>query len=50
LSSSDEEQDLIEGYRQGANSYVRKPVDYGEFMEFVGQLGLSWLGLNKASP
>ena len=50
LTSSKEEQDLINGYRHGANSYVRKPVDFSEFVEVAGQLGLYWLVMNEASP
>ena len=50
LTSSKEEQDLIEGYRLGANSYVRKPVDFAEFLEATRQLGLYWLMLNEAPP
>ena len=46
LTSSDEERDLVEGYRLGANSYVRKPVDFREFIESTRQLGLYWLMLN----
>ncbi len=49
LTSSREEQDLIQGYRLGANSYVRKPVDFTQFMEAVRQLGLYWLVLNEAT-
>jgi two-component system, response regulator len=47
LTSSREEQDLVEGYRLGANSYVRKPVDFDEFVEAARQLGLYWLLLNE---
>lgn len=47
LTSSNEEQDLIEGYRLGANSYVQKPVDFVQFSEAVHQLGLYWLVLNQ---
>lgn len=47
LTSSNEERDLIEGYRLGANSYVRKPVDFLQFSEAVNQLGLYWLVLNQ---
>lgn len=50
LTSSREEQDLIEGYRLGANSYVRKPVDFAEFLNATRQLGLYWLMLNEAPP
>lgn len=50
LTSSNEEQDLIEGYRNGANSYVRKPVDFNQFLEAVRQLGLYWLVLNEPPP
>ena len=46
LTSSKEERDLVEGYEAGANSYVRKPVDFNEFMEAVQHLGLYWLVLN----
>lgn len=50
LTSSKEEQDLIEGYSRGANSYVRKPVDFDQFLEAVRQLGLYWLVLNEPPP
>ena len=50
LTSSKEDRDLIEGYRLGANSYVRKPVDFAEFLEATRQLGLYWLVLNQAPP
>src|SRR5688572_25765340 len=43
LTSSKEQQDLISGYKLGANSYVRKPVDFAQFLEAVRQLGLYWL-------
>jgi two-component system response regulator len=47
LTSSREEQDLIAGYSLGANSYVRKPIDFDQFTEAVRQLGLYWLVLNE---
>jgi len=50
LTSSDEEQDRIRGYALGANSYVRKPVEFGQFAEAVRQLGLYWLVLNQPPP
>ena len=50
LTSSAEEKDLFEGYSGGANSYIRKPVDFVQFVEAVGHLGLYWLVLNEAPP
>lgn len=50
LTSSNEEQDLIAGYSLGANSYVRKPVDFNQFLEAARQLGLYWLVLNEPLP
>jgi two-component system response regulator len=50
LTSSDEQRDLIDGYRLGANSYVRKPVDFVEFTEAAKQLGLYWLLMNRTPP
>lgn len=47
LTSSDEERDIVDGYRLGANSYVRKPVDFVEFSRAATQLGLYWLLLNQ---
>ena len=50
LTSSDEDQDRIRGYALGANSYVRKPVEFAEFAEAVRQLGLYWVVLNQPPP
>ena len=50
LTSSKEEQDLINSYRLGCNSYIRKPIDFIQFVEAVRQLGLYWLVLNEAPP
>jgi len=50
LTSSMEEMDRINGYRLGANSYVRKPVDFGDFLKATQQLGLYWLVLNEGPP
>ena len=51
LTSSVEDEDVLRGYSLGANSYVRKPVDFDQFSESVRQLGLYWLVLNQvASP
>jgi two-component system, response regulator len=50
LTTSVEDKDRLQGYRLGANSYVRKPVDFVEFAQAVVQLGLYWLVLNEHPP
>jgi two-component system response regulator len=50
LTTSVEDEDRVEGYRLGANSYIRKPVDFNEFSQAVVQLGLYWLVLNESPP
>jgi CheY-like chemotaxis protein len=50
LTTSNEEKDRLNGYGLGANSFVRKPVEFGQFIEGVRQLGLYWLILNESAP
>ncbi|PKN83762.1 MAG: two-component system response regulator [Chloroflexi bacterium HGW-Chloroflexi-8] len=50
MTSSSEEEDILNSYRFGANSYVRKPVEFHRFVNAVGQLGLYWLLVNEAPP
>jgi two-component system response regulator len=50
LTSSREEEDLIQGYDLGANSYVRKPVDFAQFVDALHQLQVYWLVLNEPPP
>lgn len=50
LTTSDEHQDIINSYRLGCNSYVRKPVDFTQFLDAARQLGLYWLRLNETLP
>lgn len=50
LTSSNEEKDILSSYGLGANSFVRKPVDFAQFMEAAQQLGLYWLVMNEPPP
>ena len=50
MTSSKEDKDRIDGYSLGANSYIRKPVDFAKFIDAVKQLGLYWLLLNEPPP
>lgn len=50
LTSSKEERDIVQGYRDGCNSYVRKPVNFDEFVEAARQLGMYWMLLNEVPP
>jgi CheY-like chemotaxis protein len=50
LTSSKEDEDIINSYSNGANAYVRKPVEFGEFFEAVKSLGFFWLLLNESAP
>ena len=50
LISSDEERDRLGSYKMGANSFVRKPLDFGEFAETVARLGVYWLATNEPPP
>jgi len=50
LTTSNEEQDIAQSYDLGANSYIRKPVDFNQFVDAVQRLGLYWLVLNEPAP
>jgi DNA-binding response OmpR family regulator len=48
LTSSEQEEDIIKGYDYGANSFIRKPVDFKEFTSVVSNLGIYWMAVNKS--
>jgi two-component system response regulator len=50
MTSSKEQRDMIEGYKLGVNSYIQKPIDFGQFRDVVKQLGYYWLVINQAPP
>jgi two-component system response regulator len=50
MTTSSEEQDILDSYRLGANSYIRKPVDFSDFLEVIHQLSTYWLELNEPPP
>jgi DNA-binding response OmpR family regulator len=50
LTTSDEQRDLVESYDLGANSYIRKPVDFSQFSEAIRAIGVYWLSLNRQPP
>ncbi len=50
LTTTQEEKDMLDGYRSGCNSFIRKPVDFSQFMEAMAHLKLYWLVLNQAPP
>lgn len=50
LTTSGEDQDIAESYRRGANSYIRKPIDFAQFSAAIGSLGVYWLALNVSPP
>ncbi|MDB6027740.1 MAG: response regulator receiver protein [Verrucomicrobiales bacterium] len=50
MTSSKEQRDMVEGYKLGVNSYIQKPIDFGQFREVVKQLGYYWLVINQPPP
>jgi len=50
MTSSKEQRDMVDGYQLGVNSYIQKPVDFGEFREIIGKLGFYWLVINQFPP
>lgn len=50
LTTSTEQEDIVESYSLGANSYIRKPVEFDKFLDAVGQLGVYWMTINETNP
>jgi two-component system, response regulator len=50
MTSSNQQRDLVEGYKLGVNSYIQKPIDFGRFREIIKQLGYYWLIINQSPP
>jgi two-component system, response regulator len=50
MTSSNQQRDLVEGYKLGVNSYIQKPIDFGHFREIIKQLGYYWLIINQSPP
>lgn len=50
LTTSTEQEDIVESFNLGANSYIRKPVEFDKFLEAVGQLGVYWMTINETNP
>ena len=50
MTSSSQEKDLLECYQEGANSYIQKPIDFGEFQNIINGIGTYWLTINQAAP
>ena len=50
MTSSKQQRDLVESYHSGVNSYIQKPINFGEFQQVIGQLGYYWLAVNQSAP